>query len=66
MIKELGCDCLLVGHSERRSYYNETDEEIQKKIQAALKEGFSVMLCIGENHGREKERTVEECIKKTA
>lgn len=49
MIKELGCDCLLVGHSERRSYYNETDEEIQKKIQAALKEGFSVMLCIGEN-----------------
>lgn len=49
MIKELGCDCLLVGHSERRSYYNETDEEIQKKIQAALGEGFSVMLCIGEN-----------------
>ena len=37
MIKELGCDCLLVGHSERRNYYNETDEEIQKKIQAALK-----------------------------
>ena len=32
MIRELGCDCLLVGHSERRSYYNETDEEIQKKI----------------------------------
>ena len=30
-----------MGHSERRSYYNETDEEIQKKIQAALKEGFS-------------------------
>ena len=49
IIKELGCDGLLVGHSERRSYYNETDEEIQKKIQAALKEGFSVMLCIGEN-----------------
>lgn len=49
MIRELGCGCLLVGHSERRTYYNETDEEINKKIHAAVKEGFSVMLCIGEN-----------------
>lgn len=49
MIRELGCGCLLVGHSERRTYYNETDEEINKKILAAVKEGFSVMLCIGEN-----------------
>lgn len=49
MVKELGCECLLTGHSERRTYYNETDEEINKKIKAAVKEGFSVMLCIGEN-----------------
>lgn len=49
MLRELGCECLLTGHSERRTYYNETDEEINKKVKAAVKEGFSVMLCIGED-----------------
>lgn len=64
MIRELGCDCLLVGHSERRSYYNETDEEIHKKIQAALSENFSVMLCIGENLDERKSGQWKKVLRK--
>lgn len=64
MIRELGCDCLLVGHSERRSYYNETDEEIHKKIQAALSENFFVMLCIGENLDERKSGQWKKVLRK--
>lgn len=49
MIKELGCNYALVGHSERRSYYNETDEEINKKVHAGIKCGLNVIICIGES-----------------
>ena len=49
MIKELGCDYLLVGHSERRQYYNETDSSINRKVLKGLAAGFSVMICIGES-----------------
>ncbi len=49
MIKELGCDYALVGHSERRTYYNETDEEINKKAHAGVKSGLNIIICIGEN-----------------
>lgn len=49
MIQELGCEYLLAGHSERRTYYNETDEELRKKIAKGIHSGFKVMLCIGEN-----------------
>lgn len=48
MIRELGCSCLLAGHSERRSYYGETDTSINAKVRKALREGFQVMICIGE------------------
>ncbi len=49
MIKELGCDYALVGHSERRSCYNETDEEINKKVYAGVKCGLNIIICIGES-----------------
>lgn len=49
MIQELGCGVLLVGHSERRNYYNETDEELCRKVAKGVRSGFRVMLCIGEN-----------------
>lgn len=49
MIRELGCSVLLVGHSERRTYYNETDKELCKKVARGVRSGFQVMLCIGEN-----------------
>jgi triosephosphate isomerase len=42
------CDFVIIGHSERRHYFNETVEMIDKKVQAALKVGLKPILCIGE------------------
>jgi len=47
MLAEL-CEFVIIGHSERRQYFNETDEIINKKIKAALKVGLKPILCIGE------------------
>jgi len=47
MLAEL-CEFVIIGHSERRQYFNETDEFINKKVQAALKAGLKPILCIGE------------------
>ena len=47
MLAEL-CEFVIIGHSERRQYFNETDEVVNKKIQAALKAGLKPILCIGE------------------
>ncbi len=42
------CDFVIIGHSERRQYFNETSELVDKKVQAALKVGLKPILCIGE------------------
>ncbi len=42
------CEFVIIGHSERRCYFNETGEIISKKVQAALKVGLSTILCVGE------------------
>ena len=49
MLKNLGVKYVIVGHSERRAELGETDEMINKKITAALKEGLKVILCVGED-----------------
>jgi len=48
MLKNLGVEYVIIGHSERRKYLNETDEMINGKVLAALKAGLKVVLCIGE------------------
>lgn len=48
MVASLGAKGTLVGHSERRQYYGETDEDCGKKIQQALKNGLTPVYCIGE------------------
>jgi len=53
MLKNLGCQYVIIGHSERRQYFNETNEIINKKIKAALKARLKPILCIGE---KEEER----------
>ncbi len=48
MLLNSGAKYVLVGHSERRKYFNETDEIINKKIKSAIKSGLKVILCVGE------------------
>lgn len=48
MVKDAGCRYILIGHSERRHVFGETDEVINKKVKAAFKHGLEPMLCIGE------------------
>lgn len=48
MLKELGLDLVMIGHSERRHVFGETDFEENKKVKAALNHGFTTLLCIGE------------------
>ena len=48
MLKEFGCQFVLVGHSERRTLFGETDEVVADKVAAALEQGVTPMLCIGE------------------
>ena len=48
MLKALGATHTLIGHSERRQYFNETDEIVNKKLHTALKHGIIPIVCIGE------------------
>lgn len=48
MLKETGAEYVIVGHSERRQYFGETDETVNLRTKAALAAGFCVILCLGE------------------
>ncbi len=49
MLKDVGCTCVVIGHSERRQYFGETDETVNKKIKAALTHSLVPIMCIGES-----------------
>lgn len=49
MLKELGVAYVILGHSERRQYFNETDETVNKKTKAALAHGLKPIVCVGES-----------------
>ncbi len=48
MLKEMGCGYVIIGHSERRSIFTENNDVIKKKIEIAVKEGLTPIVCIGE------------------
>ncbi len=48
MLKELGVEYVIIGHSERRQYFGETDVTVNKRVRAALNAGLKVILCVGE------------------
>ncbi len=61
MLIEAGVDYVLVGHSERRNIFGESDEEINLKLKAVLRAGLRPVLCVGENLAeREEGRTREK------
>jgi triosephosphate isomerase len=60
MLISAGCTHVIVGHSERRQYFHETDEIVNRKIKTARKSGLEVILCIGESLAeREGNKTFE-------
>jgi len=57
-LKDAGCTHVILGHSERRQHFHETDETVNKKLRAALKAGLSPVVCVGETLAeRESQRT---------
>jgi triosephosphate isomerase len=57
-LKDIGCDYVIIGHSERRKILGETDDMLNKKIKSALKNNLKVIFCIGETlEERENNRT---------
>lgn len=67
MLKDLGVEYVIIGHSERRKYFGETDEIINKKIKKSLELGLKVIFCIGETQEQhdsgEKNAVLEKQIK---
>lgn len=55
MLKDVGCTYVIIGHSERRQFFSETDEGVNKKIHAALGEGLRPIVCVGESLAERKE-----------
>lgn len=63
MIKEAGAKYVIIGHSERRIYFGETDEAINKKISAAFKNNLVPILCVGETAEEKSAEKTQEVIK---
>lgn len=63
-LKDVGCDYVILGHSERRQFFSETDETVNKKIKAALKVGLIPIFCIGETLSEREAGQVNEVIER--
>lgn len=48
MLNDFNCDLVIIGHSERRAYFNETDEDVNLKVKKALESGITPIVCFGE------------------
>ena len=49
MLKDVGCQYVIIGHSERRQWFGEQDQDINKKVNAALRHGLKPIVCVGES-----------------
>ncbi|ETA80415.1 triose-phosphate isomerase [Youngiibacter fragilis] len=63
MLEALGVDYVVIGHSERRQYFNETDGDINKKLKKAFKHSLTPILCVGESLEQREAGTTEEVIR---
>ncbi|MDE6841374.1 MAG: triose-phosphate isomerase [Oscillospiraceae bacterium] len=62
MLKDVGAKYVIIGHSERRQYYNETDFTVNKKVHAALEAGLRPIVCVGESLEQRELGVTEELI----
>lgn len=63
MIKDVGCKYVILGHSERRKYFSESDELINKKIKLAIASDLYPIVCVGESLEQREKNETEEVIK---
>ena len=64
MLKEMGVEYVVLGHSERRQYFGETDETVNKKVKAALRNDLKPIVCVGETLEQREAGKTEEVITK--
>jgi len=64
MLRELGAYGTIVGHSERRQYFGETDETVAKRVHAALEAGLFVIVCIGETEEERERNETEDVLRR--
>jgi triosephosphate isomerase len=62
MLKELGIEYIIIGHSERRQYFNETDETVNKKVIKALKLNLNPIVCVGETIKERENNKAKEVV----
>ena len=62
MLTSIGVSYVIIGHSERRTYFGETDQTVNQRIRAALDAGRSVILCVGETLGQREQGITEELV----
>jgi triosephosphate isomerase len=62
MLKSVGCDYVIVGHSERRQYFGETDETVNLKIRQAIDCGLNPIVCIGETLEERQDDATEDVL----
>jgi triosephosphate isomerase (TIM) len=64
MLMSLGCRHVLLGHSEQRLYFNETDERVNLKLKAAINHGLTPIVCVGETLTEREDGRTEETIRR--
>ena len=62
MLKSIGVEYVIIGHSERRQYFAETDETVNKKIKSALEVGLKPIVCVGETLEQREDGVTEQII----
>ncbi len=62
MLKAINVKYVIIGHSERRKYFNETDEIVNKKVKSAFKHGLKPIICVGETLEQKEQGIAEEVI----
>ena len=62
MLRELGVEYVIIGHSERRQYFAETDETVNKKVSAALEKGLTPIMCCGETLAQREAGITDEFV----
>jgi triosephosphate isomerase (TIM) len=61
MLKDAGCEYVIIGHSERRKYFGETDDSVNAKVKKALAAGLKPIMCVGETE-EERDKDVTEFV----